>query len=498
MQENIPHIMQRLLKLTNEVDVDALANVMEEFVEVFASELTPFAVELTEQLRDTYLRIVSELMEKQGGPSSEDDPFNEYLDDKSITALGVLQTIGTLILTLESTPEVLLHLENVLVPVINVTLENKLFELYNEIFEIIDSCTFSAKSISPTMWMVFELVHKTFKDRAEVYVEDMLPSLDNYITYGSEMMRQNPAYLEIIVDIIQTIFIHDKLGAMDKICGCKLAEAVMLHIKGGVDKYLPAFIEIPMQFLLGPQSKLSKSYKLHLMEMVINAIYYNPAVTLQVLEQHKWTNEFFSLWFSNIEMFSRVHDKKLSIVAISALLHLQPQQIPASIQPGWHRLLQGAVCLFETLPLALKNREEISREGLSLDDDLQSDDGNDWEAEAEWNDEEKDDETDVQDEGTAYLEFLNQESAKIKLENQIEDDESEDYAEDLEEESMLESPLDNVEPYVIFRDALFGLKAQQPQLYDTLTNSLTAGQQKTIEDVVTQAAAAQASQVAIA
>ena len=50
MQENIPQIMQQLLKLTNEVDVDALANVMEEFVEVFASELTPFAVELTEQL----------------------------------------------------------------------------------------------------------------------------------------------------------------------------------------------------------------------------------------------------------------------------------------------------------------------------------------------------------------------------------------------------------------------------------------------------------------
>ena len=76
--------------------------------------------------RDTYLRIVSELMEKGQG-NSDEDAFGEYLDDKSITALGVLQTIGTLILTLESTPEVLLHLENVLVPVITVTLENKLF-----------------------------------------------------------------------------------------------------------------------------------------------------------------------------------------------------------------------------------------------------------------------------------------------------------------------------------------------------------------------------------
>ena len=125
MQRNIPTIMQQLLKLANEADIDALANVMEDFVEVFATELTPFAVALCEQLRDTYLRIVRELLEKET-KASEDGEYGEY-DDKSITALGVLQTIGTLILTLESTPDVLRHIEIVLMPVIKVTLDNKLY-----------------------------------------------------------------------------------------------------------------------------------------------------------------------------------------------------------------------------------------------------------------------------------------------------------------------------------------------------------------------------------
>ena len=49
-------------------------------------------------------------------------------------------------------------------------------------------------------------------------------------------------------------------------------------------------------------------------------LYHNSAVTLQVMEQHGWTNNFFSMWFSNFGDFSRVHDKKLSIVAICALL----------------------------------------------------------------------------------------------------------------------------------------------------------------------------------
>lgn len=127
MQQNIPQIMQQLLKLANEVDVDALSNVMEDFVEVFAQELTPFAVALSEQLRDTYLRIVRELLEKNDKREDGDDGYGDYLDDKSITALGVLQTIGTLILTLESTPDVLLHMESILMPVIRVTLENKLY-----------------------------------------------------------------------------------------------------------------------------------------------------------------------------------------------------------------------------------------------------------------------------------------------------------------------------------------------------------------------------------
>ena len=127
MQQSIPTIMQQLLKLANECDIDALANVMEDFVEVFATELTPFAVALSQQLADTYLRIVRELLEKNEARLGDDGDYGDYLDDKSITALGVLQTIGTLILTLENTPDVLLHIEAVLMPVIQLTLENKLY-----------------------------------------------------------------------------------------------------------------------------------------------------------------------------------------------------------------------------------------------------------------------------------------------------------------------------------------------------------------------------------
>ena len=354
MRQSIPQIMQQLLNLANEVDVDALANVMEDFVEEFATELTPFAVALSEQLRDTYLRLVRELLERQSA-KDDDETYGDFLDDKSITALGVLQTIGTLILTLEASPDVLMHLEQILMPVIQVTLENKLYDLYNEVFEIIDSCTFSAKRVSPTMWEAFVLMHKAFKAGAELYLEDMLPALDNFVTYGKVTMIQNPTYIEALVGMISDIFHDEKVGGMDRICGCRLAEAVMLNLRGHVDQYVPTFIELAMEALSSSELKV-KSYRVHLMEVIINAIYYNPVVALRVLESKGWTNKFFSSWFSSIESFTRVHDKKLSIVAICALLTLNASEVPTSVQTGWPRLLQGVVRLFQTLPAAQKSK----------------------------------------------------------------------------------------------------------------------------------------------
>ncbi|KAL4764792.1 SKI complex RNA helicase subunit SKI2 [Aspergillus foveolatus] len=482
MQQNIPQIMQQLLKLANEVDVDALANVMEDFVEVFSAELTPFAVALSEQLRDTYMRIVGELLERNAA-KGEEDTYGDFLDDKSITALGVLQTIGTLILTLESTPDVLLHLETVLMPVISITLENKLYDLYNEVFEIIDSCTFASKSISPTMWQAFELIHKTFKAGAELYLEDMLPALDNYVAYGSQTLVQNPAYLAAIVGMVEDIFNDEKVGGVDRICGCKLAETVMLNLRGYVDQYIPVFIELAMRVIDAGEAR-TKSCRLHLMEMVINAIYYNPVLSLQVLEAKGWTNKFFSAWFSSIDSFRRVHDKTLSIVAITSLLTLNPADVPTSVQQGWPRLLQGVTRLFHTLPAAIQNRQEATKESdFQYEEEDEDDEGNDWEGEVEWTegDDEAGPEGDIPDESAAYLDFLNKEAQKFGSFAGDDDDD------ELDEESLLETPLDKVEPYGLFKQVFMNLQQQQPQLYENLTNILNDEEKKIIESVFHEA-----------
>jgi hypothetical protein len=308
----------------------------------------------------------------------------------------------------------------------------------------------------------------------------MLPALENFVNYGTQTLIQNRPYLDAIVDMVRTIFKDDKVGGVDRICGCKLAEIIMLNMRGHVDDYVPEFISLTMQVLTNEEPKV-KSLKIHLMEVVINSIYYNPALALHVLETNGWTNKFFSLWFSSIDNFTRVHDKKLCISAICALLTLHAENVPVSVQQGWPRLLQGVVRLFQTLPAALKSmsihhnhlvtanssldREEAKREdNYEFANEYEEEEDDEWQQEADWTAEADETEGDVKDESAAYLEFLNEEVRPITItRSKFQADRSQaqkfssvddDDDDELEEESLLETPLDKVEPYSMFKHAL--------------------------------------------
>ncbi|KAI9304897.1 armadillo-type protein [Cunninghamella echinulata] len=483
MAPSLPFIMQELLNLTNEIDIDTLATTMEEFVEVFAEQLTPFAVQLCSQLRDTFLRIMEDFAQSnQAAEANDDDDLNGDLDDisdKTMAAMGVLKTIGTLILSLESTPDILQQLENALLPVITYTLKNKIMDLYNEIFEIIDSCTFSAKRVTPTMWSVFELIYESFKDCGIDYMDEMLPPLDNYISYGRDVFVTNENIQRMMFDIIDTVMKSDRVGENDRVCACKLMESVLLNCRGQVDMYVAPFLNLAFQYIFTNSMKTTE-FKVHCIEVVINCLYYNPVLTLRLLEENQWTQGFFTLWFNTLDKFSRVHDKKLVIVALCALIELPTENVPASLQAGWSQVLAGIVTVFKTLPKAVENREKLEQlYGEFDDDDLLHDelDGSLDEEEVEDNDDE-----DVPDQENEYLEYLAQQAALHA--NDDDEEEYDEYEEEIEEEILFESPLDEINPYVRFEQVFRNLQQNHLASYTLLTKDLDADQQNLIMSVL--------------
>ncbi|KAI1302858.1 hypothetical protein EDD11_005462 [Mortierella claussenii] len=507
MKPHLQFIMHELLAMTNQIDVDTLADVMDEFVEVFAQDLAPFAVQLCEQLRDTFLRICEDMGKGTDGVDDLSDSAIDEASDKTMAAMGVLKTMGTLILSLESTPEVLNQLEIALLPVIQFTLQNAIIDLFDGVFEIIDSCTYSGKAISANMWGVFELIYKTFKESALDFMEEMLPSLDNYVSYGKEVVSTNENVQHMIYDIVETVMKSDRLGENDRVSACKLAESLLLNCRGHVDKYLAPILALVFEYL-GPADRIQTiEFRVQAIEVVMNALYYNAGVTLRLLEENGWTQRFLTAWFTSLDKFSRVHDKKLSIIALCSILSVPVDQLPPALQNGWPQILNGILTNFEGLPVAQAKRKEMEKMyniGSDDEDDEDEDEGqlalesslagDEDGVEEEW----VDDEEDVFDEGHEYLEYLAQQASKSRPSDREEDEESE--WDELEEEIYFESPLDELDPYILFRDVFTGLQQHNPVSYSELTKATTPEQQEFIMNLIKTAEtnAAKAAEAAAA
>lgn len=94
-------------------------------------------------------------------------------------------TILQIVSSIDSSPEILAQVQEVIIPIIRNTLENKVLgtwpkhktptaafplttlkDLFDNVYELVDSLTFKTRSISPNMWPVFELTYDLFRTDA--------------------------------------------------------------------------------------------------------------------------------------------------------------------------------------------------------------------------------------------------------------------------------------------------------------------------------------------
>ncbi|GCB73913.1 hypothetical protein scyTo_0002995 [Scyliorhinus torazame] len=87
-------VMQALLHIVRETENDDLTNVIQKMICEYSEEVTPIAVEMTQHLAMTFNQVI------QTGPDEEGS------DDKAVTAMGILNTIDTLLSVVEDHKEV--------------------------------------------------------------------------------------------------------------------------------------------------------------------------------------------------------------------------------------------------------------------------------------------------------------------------------------------------------------------------------------------------------
>ncbi|KAG2009602.1 importin alpha re-exporter, variant 3 [Coprinopsis cinerea AmutBmut pab1-1] len=450
-------VIQDLLKMSDETDLNILNHSMEVMVDQYHNELLPVAAQLTAHLCESYMRCVREVVAQEADVNPNNLEFEDVVDmndDKTFAAMGIAKTISTVVDSIDSSNEILAQVQEIIIPILVFTLENKLIDLFDNVYELIDSLTYHLKAISPNMWRVFELTYSVFKNEALDFLEEMLPSLDNFVSYGSDVIKNNEEYKRMLVDIYTSSISGEHLGENDRVNGSQLAESILLNLRGHVDNYLELIINTAFSLL---DKTETASLRLANLEVLINAVLYNPTAALHLMERAAPGNArlFIDRWFAAItaseSRLPRVHDKKLSILTLAALMELPAESVPEQLRDGWPGIVGGALRLFKDLPKAIERRKALEAEFHAED----SDDESFGERLLNLNDEEGD----VWDDESAYLEMLANEGARLREKQNRppdapSDDESDDEEEEIEEELGYLSPIDGVDPYVTFKRAL--------------------------------------------
>ena len=110
--------------------------------------------------------------------SSSDDADFDKVEEKTMAAMGILKTLDSLVLSVENSPLIVMELQQIIMPTVVYILDHSILDLFEEAFELIGTCLYCVKQVTPVMWQVFPRIYNTFKMDAVEYLAEMLPSLD--------------------------------------------------------------------------------------------------------------------------------------------------------------------------------------------------------------------------------------------------------------------------------------------------------------------------------
>ncbi|KAG8945281.1 hypothetical protein FRC04_001058 [Tulasnella sp. 424] len=482
---NLSQIMQDLFKLADETDLDDLLNCMETFIEEFKDELLPLAPQLVARLCESYTRVLGEQAAKADAETEagdlETDASKLDTDDKTMALMRITKTITTVLACFDETEEVdlrFLEIQELIIPIVIETLRSQVIELYDQAWEFVDYLTFRCRKIVPNMWPIYKITYDLFKGSTLDYLDEelghpffaeMLPPLCNFLMFGKESFIQNPEYIRMALDIFITSLTNEHLN------GFKLVEAVLLNLKGHVNDAIPTIINATVTRMAKSESP---NLQISGLDTIINSIYYNPVLTLQALEQTQGgSRAFFDKWFvamNDPKGLPHVHDKKLSILALCELLKMDTSAVPPALKEGWSGLVAGTLAIFKDLPEAEDHKSRftssISKE--DMEEDLVVGPPAD------------DEDGDVFDEETAYLDMLAEESVEGSI--GADDDEDGEYVpsesgsdeseETVPEDFSIETLVNEIDCYSFFKQILTGLQSSNPALYQAVTTSLNVDQ----------------------
>ncbi|WCJ41499.1 Importin beta-like SAD2 [Euphorbia peplus] len=459
----LPQLLDEFFKLMNEVENEDLVFTLETIVDKFGEEMAPYALGLCQNLAAAFWRCMN---------TAEAD--DEVDDPGALAAVGCLRAISTILESVSRLPHLFVQIEPTMLPIMRRMLTTDGQEVFEEVLEIVSYMTFFSPTISLEMWSLWPLMMEALADWAIDFFTNILVPLDNYISRGTAhfLACKDPDYQQSLWKMISSIMADRNLEDNDIEPAPKLIEVVFQNCRGQVDQWVEPYLRVTVERL----NRAEKAYlKCLLMQVIADALYYNASLTLSILQKLGVATEIFNLWFQMLQQvkksgvrvnFKREHDKKVCCLGLTSLLALPANQLPGEALDRVFRATLDLLIAYKDQVAEAAKAEEAEAEddddmdGFQTDDDEDDADGSDREMGV---DAEDGDEAD-----SIRLQKLAAQAKSFRPHDEDDEDSDDDYSDDEE----LQSPIDEVDPFIFFVDTIKVLQASDPVRFQNLTQTL--------------------------
>ncbi|XP_047333919.1 importin beta-like SAD2 [Impatiens glandulifera] len=461
----LPQLLDEFFKLMNEVENEDLVFTLETIVDKFGEEMAPYALGLCQNLAAAFQKCMN---------SAEAD--EEADDPGALAAVGCLRAISTILESVSRLPDLFVQVEPTLLPLIHRMLTTDGQEVFEEVLEILSYMTFFSPTISIDMWTLWPLMMDALADWAIDFFPNILVPLDNFISRGTGhfLTCKNPDYQQSLWNMISSVMGDKNLEDSDIEPAPKLIQVLFQNCRGQVDQWIEPYVKIIVERL----QRTEKQYlKCLLLEVIADALYYNASLTLNILQNFSVATDIFNLWFLMLQQtkksgvlanFKRENDKKVCCLGLTSLLVLPPGQLPGE---ALDRVFKA------TLDLLVAYKEQVaeSAKEAEAEDEVEDDDDmdglqSDGEDGGEGSDREMGlDEEDGEVFDSARLQKL---AEQAKAYRPAADEDDEDTDDDYSDDEEMQSPIDDVDPFIFFVESVKVLQVTDPMRFQNLMQGL--------------------------
>ncbi|CAF3605893.1 unnamed protein product, partial [Rotaria sordida] len=475
----VPHlqiIVMRIIEIIRKTEIDDVMIVLQKIVGLFDQDLQPIAVQMTSQLVEFFKHIISE-----NTPNDE-----TKAEEKTVAAMGVLNTLDTIVSCMGEKSEILVQIEQSIYEIIVLVLRDGILDFYEEILTLIDTLTIN--TISPIMWQVFYLIKEAFYRDAADYFAEIMNCLHNYVVNDTPSFLSQPDRLEIVFEMCKHVIVND-LGEDSEAHAAKLIEVIILQCQDNMIVAFPAIVQLIAKRF--QRNIITSELRLMLIQVFIIILWLNPDRFFQTLNAVV-TNDpstqniianFFNQWMTDCHLFSGIHDRRVCALGLCTLLRIDVNYYSAisNIVP---KILPNCIQIYEGLMKTYQhNDDDDSDDETDEDEDSVASEIEDGEDESIEHEED-------------FLEKLKGKASDHEMSGDglegvggdgDEDDEGSDFdidETDLESYSTVLEANEDIDEFQIFCESLQKLQLDTTGYNQALLQSLTPEQRTHIQNII--------------